>query len=78
MLPPIQFHIIAEMQEKITWYMDSPNAGDPKCLCSFCKHKITAGELPIRFYRRISGVYAEARLHVACAKSVIQELATKP
>lgn len=69
------FHFLPGMEEKITWFKDSPNAGDPKCTCSFCGKTITAGEMPVRAFR--TSDHSEMRLHIVCAGEVIREFARR-
>lgn len=51
----------------IRWFNDSPDAGDPRCLCSWCGLPIAAGDAPIiRVFD--SDADKEARFHFACAR----------
>jgi hypothetical protein len=57
----------------LRWFVDSPNAGDPACLCSLCGEVIPEedeeGEvvIPIRVWDRRAGRTAlEARFHPNC------------
>lgn len=43
-------------------FTDSPDAGDPGCLCSRCGGAITEEEVPVRFFRG----HAEYRFHPRC------------
>jgi len=58
--------------DAITWFKDSPVAGHPKCLCSFCGQRID--ELnehdpgPIRITKRLENI--EARFHQKCFEKV--------
>jgi hypothetical protein len=71
------FHFLPNVAERLTWFKDSPDPGDPACLCSWCGTVIGEGELPIRAWR--SGDKSELRLHIECAKQTILELgAQKP
>ena len=46
----------------LRWFDDSPEAGDPACICSHCD-KIIADEVPIRLWNAHN---QEARLHQRC------------
>lgn len=63
-----------ELQVPLTallWFTDSPDAGDPGCLCSWCGKVIERG-VPIRMYREITPRdVLEARLHDACCEPVL-------
>lgn len=65
------YHFRPGMAEKVTWFTDSPRAGDPKCVCSYCRNPIVHGELPVRSRRQRDN--AELRLHILCAVEVIKE-----
>jgi hypothetical protein len=39
-------------QNKIKWFRDSPDAGDPRCICSVCGKQIGEEECPIRFFNQ--------------------------
>lgn len=55
----------------LTWFDDSPDAGDPDCFCSWCRLPIGEREHPIRLFREISPKdVLEARFHDACCKPV--------
>jgi hypothetical protein len=45
-------------------FTDSPNAGDPECVCSRCGNPIPASGSPIRVF--VNGGNAEYRYHPAC------------
>ena len=65
------YHFNPETYDQLTWFTDSPDAGDPACLCSFCDQVIKLGEMPLRIFD--DG--RELRLHMlTCARQVIQEL----
>lgn len=66
-----QLTIKPEMVLRLRWFSDSPDAGDPACLCSLCLEPIVEGDLPIRAWSA-SGK-SEIRLHMACARQAIQE-----
>lgn len=67
------FHFLPDVASRLTWFKDSPNTGDPACLCSWCGNVIKAGEFPIRAFRSCDRT--ELRLHMECAKKVIVEFA---
>lgn len=53
------------MLAPVTWFADSPDAGDPKCLCSFCYDLITEEQAPaIRVFDTEKNL--EARFHQEC------------
>jgi hypothetical protein len=52
------------MAVAISWYTDSPEAGDPACVCSLCGKPIPAEVVPVRL---LEGVL-EARFDPACAE----------
>ena len=55
----------------ITWFRDSPDAGDPRCLCSWCGERIGEDEAPvIRMFD--SDANTEARFHRGCYYAVMQ------
>jgi hypothetical protein len=55
----------------LSWSYESPDVGDPTCLCSWCGLVIERG-VPIRLYRTISDdEVLEARLHDACCEPVL-------
>lgn len=60
--------------ENPVWFSDSPDAGDPDCLCSLCGEPIAEGETPIRRYDHKSGEEVrEARFHVVpCFQKVFR------
>jgi hypothetical protein len=49
----------------ITWFEDSPDVGDPACLCSVCLHPIKEGESEIRAVS-VYPIDREARFHEKC------------
>jgi hypothetical protein len=62
------------MQEQLTLFTDSPDTGDPECLCSYCSELIEEDDMPIRFFVPESEKYphgAEYRLHEKCAQLVV-------
>jgi len=64
-------HFKAEMVHLLTWFKDSPDRGDPACICSLCGEIIDEDEMPLRMFRDSDNT--ELRLHMDCAKQVIQE-----
>jgi hypothetical protein len=55
---------LAIAEDELAWFDDSPPAGDPACICSYCGFVITEDEIPWRFYRPIDKT--EARLCENC------------
>jgi hypothetical protein len=54
----------------IRWFSDSPDAGDPSCLCSWCGCVIAEKDAPaIRLFD--TDTNREARFHRACAGPAI-------
>lgn len=49
---------------QLKWFNDSPDAGDPECLCSLCGKLIQEDDVPIRAWPE-SGK-REIRLHWDC------------
>jgi hypothetical protein len=70
------FHFKPENYHLLTWFEDSPDTGDPACICSFCSKVIEEGLIPLRIFR--SSDDTELRLHVDCAGQVIVEFAVSP
>lgn len=63
-------HLQISMDD-LAWFDESPHAGDPNCICSYCGFVITESEIPIRLFNgcqhpdcRLNGT--EARLHLRC------------
>lgn len=55
---------------KITWFRDSPDVGDPTCICSWCGQPIGEREAPIvRLFDSDAGT--EARFHRRCTGVVL-------
>lgn len=50
---------------KLKWFDDSPFAGDPDCICSYCGEVISEGECPIRIWNGKKPI-KEIRLHWGC------------
>jgi hypothetical protein len=52
----------------ITWFSDSPDCGDPTCVCSLCGALITEDDAPaIRLFD--TDTNREARFHMRCAST---------
>lgn len=51
----------------IRFFRDSPDAGDPSCLCSWCGLRISEDEAPI--FRTFTDTNEEARFHRACLRA---------
>lgn len=52
-------------QQSITWFANSPDAGDPTCICSWCYQPIGEHEAPIiRLFNTEAST--EARFHRRC------------
>ena len=49
---------------ELAWFEDSPDAGDPDCICSYCSFVIPEDDVPARFFSE-SGK-CEIRLHTKC------------
>lgn len=45
-------------------FSDSPDAGDPACVCSACEEKIRRNQVPIRIFLEEKG--KEYRFHPKC------------
>jgi len=60
--------------DQLTWSLDSPDVGDPTCVCSACGERIPASVTEIRLWRFITGggtnsmggSMEEAVLHPEC------------
>lgn len=65
------YHFIPETFHLLTWFEDSPNAGDPGCICSLCKKLIEEVETPLRMIRERDN--HELRLHRHCAEKSIRD-----
>ena len=49
----------------ITWFTDSPDAGDPRCICSWCDHLIEEKDATaVRIFDSTNNT--EARFHRGC------------
>ena len=64
------FHFKMEYVHLLKWFTDSPDTGDPACVCSYCAKVIPEGEVPLRAWREDN---TELRLHINCAKIVVEE-----
>lgn len=69
-------HFFPDKIHLLTWFKDSPNTGDPLCICSFCRKLIAEGEMPLRIFRDSDNT--ELRLHMECGQKVIVEMAPMP
>ncbi len=74
------------MSNQVQWFNDSPEAGDPACICSFCGHRIEEpdeenedlleddyeGE-PIRMWDKGGAKGClEARFHLRCFNACLE------
>lgn len=66
----VHFHIKPEAAGKLKFFSDSPDAGDPSCVCSWCGKVIEEREMPLRLFRENN---TEARLHQRCWNDVMVE-----
>lgn len=58
------------MREQLTEWTDSPETGDPRCLCSYCKEPFEEDDMPLRMWPE--GGRWEIRLHIPkCTDLVI-------
>ena len=73
-MPP--FHFRPELIHLLKWFSDSPDAGTPECICSFCSKMIDEGEMPLRIFHDSDNI--EMRLHMDCATQVIVEMTPQP
>jgi ribosome modulation factor len=73
------WHFVPEKVHLLKWFKDSPDTGDPDCICSYCGKVIAEEEMPLRCFRNTEdGRGEELRFHMDCAKLVIVEMAPKP
>ncbi len=74
-----EFHFKPHAIPLLKWFRDSPDTGDPACVCSYCGEVITdEGEIPLRIFRETPKPGGEEiRLHIYCARIVIVELSPK-
>jgi hypothetical protein len=64
------FHIKPGVADRLKWFQDSPDAGDPECICSWCGKVIEEDEMPLRLFRSDN---REARIHLSCWNDVVVE-----
>ena len=64
------FHIKSEALGQLVFFHDSPDAGDPNCICSWCGELIKEHEFPLRLFRKNN---TEARLHTRCWNEAMVE-----
>jgi len=55
----------------LAWFEDSPDAGHPDCICSYCGFLIDEDDFPFRLFRKSeptnpNSKTLEARLHRHC------------
>ena len=57
-------------ERTLRWFPDSPDAGDPACVCSYCDCLIREGEYHPRLFKSEPGAACklEARFHADCLK----------
>lgn len=51
---------------QLEWFTDSPDAGDPDCICSLCGKIIAEEEVPVRIWNPSKNPVKEVRLHWDC------------
>lgn len=56
--------------EQLQRFSNSPDAGDPGCLCSLCNQVIPEDECPIRFWPKKNEKW-EIRLHFDCFNKIL-------
>ena len=57
----------------IQWFNDSPDAGDPACICSVCGKQIADDDAPaIRVFDTVRS--KEARFHTRCFYAAAAEI----
>ncbi len=73
------FHFKPELVHMLKWFRDSPDTGNPACICSYCGEIITdEDEIPLRCFRQGNMPGGEElRLHMYCARQVVVELLPK-
>lgn len=54
---------------ELAWFEDSPDAGWPECICSYCGGQIKEEEIPIRLFRESDKT--EARLCENCSSLLL-------
>lgn len=76
---------VREVSE-IRWFTDSPYAGEPECICSYCGERIEASDAeledlslededagePIRMWNQSAKPTLEARFHVSCFRAALE------
>jgi hypothetical protein len=70
-LTPLGEEYLAEQRKArqvIRWFSDSPDAGDPGCICSLCGKAIPEDECAVRATRQQENL--EARFHEKCFERV--------
>jgi len=50
--------------DELGWFDDSPDAGDPACICSYCGRVIDEDQVPLRIWSQAGK--KEARLCEGC------------
>ena len=58
--------------DELAWYDDSPDTGDPACVCSYCDLPIPARDMCLRINNCDTG--KEARLCEPCWQTVIERV----
>ena len=53
-----------DLQRRMVWFRDSPDAGLPECMCSLCGKRIGKDEIVIRLFDSEDG--KETRIHKGC------------
>lgn len=61
-----------EYAQRIKWFTDSPDVGDPSCICSLCGEQVPEEDLPIRLWNDNHDPTLEARFHEDCFKKIIE------
>ena len=70
-----------EQIDHLKKFNDSPDAGDPSCICSYCKQVITEKEVPYRLWPKTNSIlvngepisdFWEIRLHWNCLKKIVE------
>ena len=63
------YHLTVDGEE-LTWFEDSPDVGDPACICSHCERPIDEPDIPLRLYKEKENL--EARLCESCLDWLIR------
>jgi hypothetical protein len=58
-----------DVAPNLMWFDDSPDAGEPSCLCSYCGNVIEEGDGPVRMW---NGEGQELRFHDVCLNDVVE------